>query len=201
MRKPRMPQYVTTASVGGVWGRDIGAQVKGTDLRGIPSCIGSFANASHVNSLVREIRLLSVGHVHAWLQVTEVRSSLSDIRISFRPVSFHAHPISLPIPCAVVPFLARPWLPLPQRSPRLLYSHLSLLACVPGLPWPTNPRAFPNRQVPSPARRSLRLLRNPIHQSHYPISRHDVPYRPHHPLGHSQDLRQAKPAHTLQLPL
>jgi hypothetical protein len=39
---------------GGVWGRDIGAQVKGTDLRGIPSCIGSFANASHVNSLVRD---------------------------------------------------------------------------------------------------------------------------------------------------
>jgi hypothetical protein len=35
-------------------GRDIGAQVKGTDLRGIPSCIGSFANASHVNSLVRD---------------------------------------------------------------------------------------------------------------------------------------------------
>jgi len=45
---------------------------KGTDLEGNPSLVSFFANASHVNSLVREIRLLSVGHVDARLQVIEV---------------------------------------------------------------------------------------------------------------------------------
>jgi hypothetical protein len=56
-----MPQYVITASVEAL-GRDIDAQVK---RYGEPQ--SRRLNALHVNSLVREIRLLSVGLVDARL--------------------------------------------------------------------------------------------------------------------------------------
>jgi hypothetical protein len=56
----------------GLWDVTSVRRSKGTDLEGNPSLVSFFANASHVNSLVREIRLLSVGHVDARLQVIEV---------------------------------------------------------------------------------------------------------------------------------